>query len=57
MIPPWLTFKKTERKGEPRVLRKEEIERELKLGEKLGVVLPHVFGVASLKVRVPGMPS
>ena len=49
MIPPWLTFKKTERKGEPRVLRKEEIERELKLGEKLGVVLPHVFEVASPK--------
>lgn len=49
-IPPWLTFKKTDRKGEvPRVLGKEQIEREVKLRVKLAVVLPYVFGVASPK--------
>lgn len=49
-IPPWLTLKKTGRKGEaPRVLGKEQIEREIKLGVKLAAVLPHVFEVPSPK--------
>ncbi|MEZ2299381.1 hypothetical protein [Variovorax sp. RCC_210] len=49
-IPPWLTYKKVDRKGEtPRMLAKEQIEREVNLGVKLAVVLPQVFGVESPK--------
>ncbi|GEM_PF-2396657 len=47
-IPPWLTYKQKNKKGDvQKILNKEEIERRLKLSEKLGVVLPHVFGVAT----------
>lgn len=48
-IPPWVNFRKVDRKGEHRILDKEEMERHLPLKTKLDYVLPRVFKVESPK--------
>lgn len=51
-IPENYTFQ-TERRGEPVILNKKEIERSVSLDEKLDIILPDAFGVASPKGKKP----
>jgi hypothetical protein len=53
-IPPWVTYRKEDRKGGHKILGKEDMERHLPLGRKLDYVLPRVFKVASPKGNSKG---
>lgn len=48
-IPAWLTYRKSDRNGDHKVIGKEEMERVLPLSSKLDHVLPSVFRVKSPK--------
>lgn len=53
-IPPWVNYRKEDRKGGFRILDKEDMERHLPLGRKLDYVLPRIFKVTSPKGNPKG---